>query len=208
MVKRTLVAGPCFQGNETSIHITVGDVTLECSIDAERQARCIAPFFRPLGSVNVSLTHNSTVYESFVVVIDTNDNKIGNHFQTLETPRNPDTPFTIKWDPNAVGGIGDTIEFKGYQVESNLNETGEPQTEVYIPLNYGKLPNSGCATLPPLHTNFSKSRNFVRQIYLAAYRNRTEKIPVTRILIRTTAAVCNIYCNAWYEKQPDQAKMN
>jgi len=201
------IGGPCFGNGESVISVQIGDETIHCDIMPQGMAHCLVPYIDALGSTAVSLTHNSTLYQTFVIVIDTNDNKIGNHFQTLDEVQNPTTPFTISWNPNSVAGIGNQILFKGFQIDSNLNERGDVVDQTIVRVNYGQVPNTGSATLPPVQ-GLNPGQRFVRRVALAGYRDGTETIPVTRIIVRTSRPVCDEYCLRWHSEQPSQAEMN
>jgi len=201
------IGGPCFEAGESIINVVIGPNQIRCNITQDRMAHCVTPFFQAFGSVTVSLFHNDTIYQSFVIVIDTNDDKVGNTFMWVEETNNPDLPIEIVWNPNNISGTGNNILFKGYQVDNNLNATGDIISETIVPLNYGQVPNSGRAVFPT-SPGGAPGGWFVRRIYLAGYRDGTEKISLTRILVRASRALCDEYSVHWHSKQPPQAEMN
>jgi len=200
------IGGPCFEAHESAINVVVGFIQMQCNITQDRLAHCLTPFFTTVGSATVSLFHNNTIYQSFVIVIDTNDNKVGNTFLSVDENNNPDTTIDITWNPNNLTGTGNIL-FKGFQVDNNLNASGDIINEVIVGLNYGQVPNTGRALLPTVPGG-SPGGWFVRRIYLAGYRDGTETISLTRIVVKASNALCSEYSVHWSQKQPPQSEMN
>ena len=201
------IGGPCFS-NISEITVIFDRTPVQCLVNDSLQATCIAPYFVKLGTNKITLDYNSTAFETFLMVVDTEDIvDVDNDFKVYET-ENVDAAFKIEWNVNTGADHNEIIILKGFQIDYSLDVNGAITDENVLSLNYGEVTNNGSITIHPIpSTSRPGTTGIIRHIALTAYRQVSKAIALTRVIIFASKVACTAYCRIWDNSQPSADEM-